>query len=148
MKRLLVAVDGSDGSNAAVEEALALAADLRAAVTFAYVRRPPSLLLGDPFYQRVLTGEFAEACSAVAEAMEAAAAVGIEADSEILEGDPCDEIVSLADNRGADLIVVGSRGFGALAGALLGSVSRAVLQHAHRPVLVAKQVGARERQVA
>jgi nucleotide-binding universal stress UspA family protein len=148
MKRLLVAVDGSDGSNAAVEEALALAADLGAALTFAYVRRPPSLLLGDPFYQHVLTGDFAKACSAVTEAMEAAAAVGIEAESEILEGDPCDEIVSLADNRGADLIVVGSRGYGALAGALLGSVSRAVLQHAHRPVLVAKQAAARERRVA
>jgi nucleotide-binding universal stress UspA family protein len=44
--------------------------------------------------------------------------------------------VAYADSIDADMIVVGSRGHGRLASALLGSVSRAILREARRPVLV------------
>jgi nucleotide-binding universal stress UspA family protein len=147
-KSLIVGVDGSDGSQAAVDEAINLAGDLDATVTFVFVRRPPSGWLGDPYYQRALTGDLAQARLAAAVAVEKATMAGIEADAEILEGDPANELVSLADNRDADMIVVGSRGYGALAGAVLGSVSRSVSQHANRPVVVAKQTRAKARQVA
>ncbi len=147
MKHLLVAIDGSDGGHAAVEEALALAPDLGVTVTFVSVRKPAPQSLGSPFYERSLQQGLERARNVVEQAMELAAEAGIEADGEILEGDPTDEIVSLADNRG-DLIVVGSRGHGPLAGALLGSVSSTVAQHAQTPVLVAKQVPTRHRQVA
>ncbi len=148
MKRLLVAIDGSEGSNAAIDEALGLATGLGAEVTFVYVRKLPSAALGYPYYERIVSSGLDEARAVAAKAMEAAEAAGVDSDADILEGDPADEILSLADNRDVDAIVVGSRGFGALAGALLGSVSRAVVQHAHRPVLVAKQVPTRQRQVA
>ena len=147
MKHLLVAIDGSDGGHAAVEEALALAPDLGVTVTFVSVRKPAPQSLGSPFYERSLQQGLERARNVVEQAMELAAEAGIEADGEILAGDPADEIVSLADNRG-DLIVVGSRGHGPLAGALLGSVSSTVAQHAQTPVLVAKQVPTRHRQVA
>ena len=49
-----------------------------------------------------------------------------------------DTIVSLAEQSRADLIVVGSRGHGALETMLLGSVSSEVIDHAHVPVLVAR----------
>jgi nucleotide-binding universal stress UspA family protein len=143
MKDFLVAVDGSEGSGAAINEALDLAQDVGARVTFAFVRKPPSSLLGYPYYERLLSHELATARETLVSATDRAADVGIDSESEILEGDPVDEILSFADNRGADLIVMGSRGRGAFAGALLGSVSSGVVQHASVPVLVAKERSAR-----
>jgi nucleotide-binding universal stress UspA family protein len=139
MKSFLVAVDGSEGSKAAVDEAIALARDLDASLTFVCVRKPPSSVLGHPYYERQLSHGLGYARQAMAEAVEAARAAGIESGGEIIEGYPADEIISLADNRNVDLVIVGSRGHGALAGALLGSVSREIVQHASVPVLVAKQ---------
>src|SRR5215217_1038920 len=49
-----------------------------------------------------------------------------------------EEIVSLAEEKGAGLIVVGSRGLGGIRRALIGSVSDSVVRHAHCPVLVVR----------
>ena len=49
-----------------------------------------------------------------------------------------EEIVSLAEEIGAGLIVVGSRGLGGIRRALIGSVSDSVVRHAHCPVLVVR----------
>lgn len=54
------------------------------------------------------------------------------------DGDPASRIVEQADEKGADLIVVGTRGLGGVAGALLGSVSRKVSNLAHQDVLIVR----------
>jgi nucleotide-binding universal stress UspA family protein len=54
-------------------------------------------------------------------------------------GRPDAEIVGLADELGAGLIVLGSRGLGTLRRALMGSVSDSVVRHAHCPVLVVRE---------
>ena len=51
-------------------------------------------------------------------------------------GNPIAEILEEADECGADLIVVGSHGKGALSYAFLGSVAEKLLRKSHRPVLV------------
>jgi nucleotide-binding universal stress UspA family protein len=117
LKSLIVAIDGSEGGNAAVAEAIALARDLPAALTFVFVRKPPSSMLGFPLPERHVSYDLRRARETIGVAIETATAAGVESDGEILEGDVADEIVSFADNRQADLIVVGSRGHGALAGA-------------------------------
>jgi nucleotide-binding universal stress UspA family protein len=80
---------------------------------------------------------------ALEEASMLAAERGISARTELLTGNPVDEIVAYADSIDADLIVVGSRGHGAVASAVLGSVSQGVLHEARRPVLVFRRARAR-----
>jgi|SRR5215204_991556 len=65
-----------------------------------------------------------------------------------------EEIVALAEEIGAGLIVMGSRGLGGIRRALMGSISGSVARHAHCPVLVVRkeatvtgQVGERERRL-
>ena len=82
--------------------------------------------------------------SSLDEAQARAEAAGVTSYTRLLRGDPTDEIVAYADTVDADLIVVGSRGHGTLASALLGSVSRGILREARRPVLVVRAAAVRQ----
>ena len=53
-------------------------------------------------------------------------------------GRPDADIVRLAEEIGADLIVIGGRGFWAVRRALMGSVSDSIVCHAHCPALVVR----------
>ena len=55
---------------------------------------------------------------------------------ELHEGPEAESILKVAESRKADLIVMGSRGFGAVKGFLVGSVSRKVIHYASCPVMV------------
>lgn len=138
MKRIVIGTEGSPDGRKAVEEGLELAVALGASVTFVCARAAPNVLLGQPFYQRGLDAELTQARAVVTEAVARAEALGVTADYEILDGPPADAILSVADTRGADLIVVGTRGHGAVQSALFGSVSKAIVGRATRPVLVVK----------
>ena len=59
-------------------------------------------------------------------------------DTIIRGGAPADQIIRVADELEADLIVIGGRGKGAVAAILLGSVAYQVLHHAPCPVLVTR----------
>ena len=67
------------------------------------------------------------------------AAGGSVAQAHFTEGKPEAEITAVAEEIGAGLIVVGSRGLGGMRRAMLGSVSDSVVRHAHCPVLVVRK---------
>ena len=137
-RRIVVATDGSAGGREAVQAGLELARAARAIATIVHVRHAPLPFVGDPFYQRALSAEVRAARDVVDDATAQAAQADVEVESEILEGDPATEILRVARQRDAALIVVGSRGLGRIAGALVGSVSSAIVRRADRPVLVVK----------
>ncbi len=125
MDKILIATDGSPSAREAVRFGVALAREHQAEVTFVHVWAKPS------------------DTAPLDEALALAGEHGLTVETLLMTGDPVDEIVACADSLDADLIVVGSRGRGAVAGALLGSVSLGVLHEARRPVLVVRKTQAR-----
>jgi nucleotide-binding universal stress UspA family protein len=132
---LVIATDGSPSADQAVSSGCALARELGGRAVLVYVRGHVGVL-GAPYYQEKVSEQMEHARAALDRAREAARAAGVETEEEILEGEAADEIIRLARTRGALMIVVGTRGLGAVAGALLGSVSSAIIHRADRPVLV------------
>lgn len=141
MKRILVATDGSPSSAEAIDFGVELAGEHGAELIFVHV--VPRLDVVPVMGFGVLGGAYPHEPDAhdhelLEEAAAVAARHGLVSTTALLRGDTVDEIVASADSHDVDLIVVGSRGHGALANVLLGSVSRGVLGESKRPVLIVR----------
>lgn len=135
MKTLLLAYDGSEGSRVAADLVRGLAASLGARVIVVGAF-PPYPRISSPTKddaREIL--ETRERTEGMVAELEAA---GISAEPDVLEGPAADAVLRAAEAHDVDLIVVGSRGYGAFTGLLLGSVSDRVAHYATRPVLVAR----------
>lgn len=137
--RIVVPVDSSALSRRALTHALELARNTGAKLTVLYVNQiiPLYHSTSGPERQYIpfekLDGED------ILNAM--LADMGIQSDSiskRSATGNPAPLIVTVAAEERANLIVMGSRGFGLLTGLLLGSVSQSVIKHAPCPVLIVK----------
>jgi len=140
MKKILIATDGSDEAREAVDFGLELADEHAAQVVFVHVAPAVDVVPTSGFG---MTGAVPHELtdydwSPLTDARALAEERGVDARTQMLRGETADEIVAYADTIDADLIVVGSRGHGTLASALLGSVSRGVLREARRPVLIVR----------
>lgn len=139
MQQIVIATDGSPSAQEAVEVGLELAKEQGADVTFVHVTVPDAYMGGRLGARPIPhSEEIDESEKALKAAADAAEEAGVSYALERISGVTVDTIVGVADSKDADLIVVGSRGHGAVTAALLGSVSRGVLQRAKRPVLVVK----------
>jgi nucleotide-binding universal stress UspA family protein len=146
MERIVIATDGSESAHEAIELGLELAAEQSAEAIFVHVVPDVDVMPASGFGMAIpptVPHEPTDDDRAPLEAaLELAAEEGIDARTELLAGNPAAEIVAYADTVDADLIVVGSRGHGRIASALLGSVSRGVLAESKRPVLIVRGVHA------
>jgi nucleotide-binding universal stress UspA family protein len=96
-------------------------------------------LLGGTVYNKKLSEHMNAARASLDAAKALADESGVEAEYELVEGDPAEAIVRFAESRDADLVVVGTRGRGGIAGSLLGSVSSEVVRASSRPVVVVRE---------
>ncbi len=138
-KNILLGVDGSEHALHAAKTAADLARSMNSKilrVVVAFEAVPP--YLGEPNLQTAISARMKEAESILDEALKAVGEIPGEIHTEILEGPPAEAILDVADTRKSDLIVMGSRGLGRLAGALLGSQSQKVVRHASCPVLIVR----------
>lgn len=135
--RILLAIDGSNDAKAAVGwlGRLPLPADHN--IMLLTVVLPPIAFADVDKAREVRAALVAEARRLVDDTASELGSGGV-ARGEVVEGDARDAIVATARDWGADLIVMGARGLGAVARFVLGSVSLAVARHAPCPVLVCK----------
>ncbi len=140
MKKILVAVDGSEPALKAVRMACKIAGATKASVTLAYVTTPlpfsASLDESNIANIRVHQGEWAE--RVLQEAVEKAREAGVEAVKAFLAGSAAEAIADHASAKDFDLVVVASRGRGAVSRMLLGSVSDRLAHICKKAVLVVR----------
>lgn len=135
-KNILLAFDGSDCSNKALIYASNLAEQYGAVLWLIHVFPHTSDLLGYEDFEKLFAKRKSAGQAVVDAALQKLDKSTLKVRTELLEGPEADCIIRAAENRQADLIVMGTRGLGAVKGLLIGSVSRKVLHFASCPVMV------------
>lgn len=137
IKRIVVGVDGSESSQAALRWAIRMAEGMGSKVTAVYALGVPSYF-PEPFgvpvqyddrWREEMKNEFETWCKPLK-----ASGVGYRTVME--DGRPASVIAGVAEREDADVIVVARRGRGGVAELLLGSVSHELALHSTRPVLL------------
>ena len=145
-KKILVAIDGSPQSDKAAEEAIRLAAQsgtkLRSQVFAVLVLpslKPPSFTDFFPAKPPTEEPDWKEKRDRLFYVVEKSAGeAGVALESTILYGDPAEELMHFAREKGRDVIVIGSSGKGMVKRTVLGSVSTKVALQAQCSVYIVR----------
>jgi len=142
-KSILVAVDGSDDANLAVDAAAELSANFDAQIHLVHASEQHPLIVGSASVMSFVPEEEllkhgAAILDAAKQRAEAAEAKKLELHNLAEPGSAAQMILELADEIKPDLVVVGSRGHGQLAGLMMGSVSQKLCQLAKCSCLVVR----------
>jgi nucleotide-binding universal stress UspA family protein len=154
---VLICYDGSADAQAAIDRAGQLMPGSEATVLVIWetlletMTRNGSLVMGFGVGAYVDDGVDAAlqkaALDTASDGAQRATAAGLVAQPRVVnrQDDIAADILAVAGDLGADVIVLGTRGLGSVKSVILGSVSHAVLHHADRPVLIIPSLGLAER---
>lgn len=140
MAKIIVGIDGSPASKAALRWALEEAELRRLPLMAIYAYEYPLVSTTSQALHLIET-DFAEYRAAgeriLDEALEEVASnASVQPERIVMEGPPAAALIEAAGED--DLLVVGSRGHGGFAGLLLGSVSEQCARHARSPVVIVR----------
>jgi nucleotide-binding universal stress UspA family protein len=142
--KVLLAIDDSKFSDAAIQAVIAQAHSKDTEVCVLHVVEPPSLLVAretgvyDPALEAVWHEETKQARALVAKTAETLRSHGMKVTTAVQQGDPKSVIIDTSEEWHADLIVLGSHGRKALDRFLMGSVSAAIARHARCSVEIVR----------
>ena len=108
--------------------------EFRIVVSYDFI--PP--YLGEPNMQYAIDARLEDSQTILENAIKVMGKVPCEIHTELIEGSSAEAIINVATTRSSDVIVMGSRGRGTLAGLLMGSTSQKVVAHAPCPVLIVR----------
>lgn len=153
--KVLLATEGSEFSKAAIEKTCSIFDNSPRPEIRVVAAAKPAMVPAEPFalsadYINELDDDSMRQAENIAGSAETAIrmrlpSIGQGLTTQVTQGPPAQVIVDEAEKWGADLIVVGSHGYGFWQRALLGSVSDAVVHHAPCSVLVVRSNGATKR---
>jgi nucleotide-binding universal stress UspA family protein len=136
MKNIILAFDGSEYSNRALQYAKTFAERFEATLWLVHIFTHTSDLLGYEDYEKLYSKRKAGGQNLLDKALQELKNTRLDVKEELQEGPEAESILNIAKRCQADLIVMGTRGHGTLTGLLVGSVSRKVIHHASCPVMV------------
>jgi nucleotide-binding universal stress UspA family protein len=151
--KVLLAVDGSACSDAAIEEVVHRPWPPQSEIKIITAAEMPVVIGMEPwaalpeYFEQLELSVRAAAKAVIDDALLKLKTIEdrFKISSEIIQGAPRQAIVEEAERWGADLIVIGSRGLGAWNRLLLGSVSSAVVHHAKCSVEIVRKPETMER---
>lgn len=134
---ILVGVDGSPNSSAALGWAVSEARTHGAGVTAAFVWETPGLAYGSPGFVPPEREEIERVGQRLmSQALDSVDGHGVRVARQVIEGSPAHALTDLAHGPDLAMLVVGARGHTGLAGLLLGSVSHALTHECPKPLVV------------
>jgi nucleotide-binding universal stress UspA family protein len=140
LKKVLAAVDGSQASDRAARLAADIALKFGAQLTVVHVLNPlwvPPETYGLSI-EAIQAAHAKEGNRLVTEAEKKVGEPGLRTDRVVLQGVPADSIAEYANGNKYDLVVVGSRGQGAVSRIMLGSVSSRLAHVCQVPIVIVR----------
>lgn len=137
-ERILIPVNGSEPSKAAVAFAISQARHDRAVFILVHVYAPLPMLVGGEAREELVQVVSAEEDEIMNPTRVLLREAGVDFRERLVEGDPVEGILSAARQENCDLILMGVRLRSSLGDRVLGSVSREVVREAPCPVLLVR----------